>query len=175
LAAYEISNLGIELRQGEIISSVVQYEFNSDTSEAEESRHGYIIVAHQDCDLLREFEKTSRGEPSVLNGIILLPLSTFEDLRPTLGAGATGLVKDIRSHQRDRYHCLSPVEPNLDLQAEGIGELFADFRNVFTIGPQELMRQISHGHAKRRCFLANPYREHFQSRFSFYQQRVALP
>jgi hypothetical protein len=82
----------------------------------------------------------------------------------------------VTRNKDDRRHFLERVPSNTDHLSEGIPPLVVDFKRYFTIPHRELIRQCGIGHgARRRCRLEAPYREHFQSRLSYYLQRVMLP
>jgi hypothetical protein len=173
LSAYCQSITNGEFRQGEIISDVVQYEYNSLTGETEVNTHNYVILVQQDCDLVRENREFVEGRSPVLNGILLIPLVSEAALRESLPG--SDVMRRIRQHQQERYYALASAREMVDLQALGLPELFADFRILFSITPMELRNQLNGPTAKRRCFLSSPYKEHFQTRFCGYLQRVALP
>lgn len=170
MSAYSQNDLTAELRQGEILSGLNQYEYDPITNEGEEIHHSYAIVVHQDCDLLRDFEEHQKQAGPTLNGILILQLQTEEEIKPKV-AGAD-IWKRILRNGEERYHRLpkKPEGSELDIPA-----LVADFRLIFTMPPREIYRQLHTGNLKRNCVLVSPYREHFQSRFAFYLQRVALP
>jgi hypothetical protein len=173
LTAFARSILNGEFRQGEILSAVTQSDYNSESGEIESETHEHIILVQQDCDLLQDHNKFSENSTNILNSILALPLVTEDKLRPQLAG--SDIMRRIRVHQQERYHQLPAASQEMDLQSEGLPELFVDFRIWFSLSPRELKFQISSSGARRRCFLNSPYKEHFQNRFCGYLQRVALP
>ena len=71
MSAYTKSDLNSELRQGEIISNLAQFNYDSRTRDAIELVHAYSVVASQDCDLLRDYEIRLHDRRSVLNCVLL--------------------------------------------------------------------------------------------------------
>jgi hypothetical protein len=170
LNAYSQEGLTAELRQGEILSGLMQYEYDPVTNEGEGISHSFSIVVHQDCDLLRDFEDHKKQAGATLNGVLILQLQTEDEIRPKVAGG--DIWKRILRNGEERYHLLPKKKEGSELE---IPSLVADFRLIFTMPPREIYRQLNAGNLKRNCVLDPPYREHFQSRFAFYLQRVALP
>lgn len=170
-----------EFRQGEIISGLVQYEFDPTVGPHGRARaltHQYSIVASQDCDLLRYHEARDAQPDGILNGILIYEAERGDDarvrMREELHYGAKDW-KRVRLNKDERYHLLAEAPAELDLAGEGLPSLILDFRRFFTIPPKEIYRQCTLGSAKRRCRLNSPYREHLQARLAYYLQRVAIP
>jgi hypothetical protein len=173
LSAFTKEGLAAEFRQGEILTGLIQYEYNSGTAEAEEQLHPYAIIVHQDCDLLKDHDDRKKNKPPSINGLLLLQLEPLDTIKPKLPG--SDILRRIERHGEDRYHMLAPVSADHEKLGLGMPQLVADFRLFFTTPPAEILRQIEIGTLQRRCMLATPYKEHFQSRFGFYLQRVALP
>jgi hypothetical protein len=167
--------LTAELRQSEIISNLIQYEVNSETTQAPGRKHDYAIVIMQDCDLLWDRERRNEGKPGTLNGILLYEAESLEQFRLKLPKGSD-IWKRIRQNSDERYHVLEAAPPEQDTLGSGIPELAIDFKRLFTMSVEEIERQLaSSDQATRRCRLLAPYREHLQARAAFYLQRVMLP
>lgn len=172
---FTTEGLTAELRQSEIISDLVQYEVNPDTSEAPNVTHDYCIIVMQDCDLYWDFAKRSSGEAATLNGVLVYEAETIDQFRPKIPKG-TDIWKRIRQNTDERYHVLEAIPAEQDLLGKGIPELAIDFKRLFSMPPTEIERQCARrDQAKRRCRLLEPYREHLQTRAAFYLQRVMLP
>jgi hypothetical protein len=168
-----MSELTEELRQGEIITGVIQHSYNPISQEVNFIVHNYAFLLSQDCDLLSDYEAAKKGETH-LNGVLLYEADTVEQRRPTLGDSKSW--RYVRDNRDDRYHFLEAVPPDQDILGQGLPELIIDFRRLFTVSPREIYRQIEDPEgAKRRCRVEMPYREHLQSRAAFYMQRVMLP
>jgi hypothetical protein len=172
--AIYVPTISPELRQGEIITGLVQYNFNSGTGEAESFEHEYAILASQDCDLLRDYERKQNDLESDVNSVLVFELALLDLMRNRLGQGGD-LLKQAKRNQADRYHVLVEVPAASDVCGEGLPSLFADFRRFFAVPSEEIYRQVAAGGARRRSQLEVPYKEHFQSRLVYYLSRVALP
>lgn len=156
-----------EFRQGEVISDVLQYDFD-EGGEPIEIKHPFVVVASQDCDLLREFQQQSS-----INSILLYEAFTIEEMRPRLNLGRE-FWKVAKQNNNERYHVFQSSLAKCDRLGLGTPDLIVDFRRFFALSPRELGRQCILS-ARRRCLLDSPYREHFQSRAAFYLSRVGLP
>jgi hypothetical protein len=171
---YTTSELERELRQAELITNLIQYTFDPVASEGLVTRRPYAVIVSQDCDLLWDFQAKVEDKPRDLIGVL------FYEAEPTPQVRLPGpdILRRIRRFGEERYHLLRPVPAEFDLLGTGLPELIVDFRRCFTVGADEVYRQIAiagEEGAKRRCRLDVPYREHLQSRAAFYLQRVALP
>ncbi len=169
--AFTQDGLGAELRQGEILTGLIQYEFDPVKEEGIPKPQPYAMVVHQDCDLLRDFEKREANAASVLNCILLVELHASDSIK-TVMTKSNSIWEQVRQNKQERWHFLSTssfeTEPKLP-------DLIADFRRIFTMPPSELYKQIKNGGVKRMCVLNVPYKEHLQTRFAYYLQRIALP
>lgn len=172
---YATAGLDRELRQGEIITGLSQYapDFTSGELEIVTTEHPYSVVLSQDCDLLWDFEAREKGDPPLLNGVLLYELWAGSEKSARLPG--SDVWKRIKQNKDDRYHFLEAVPAALDLPGLGLPELVVDFKRYFTLAPGEIYRQVSAGETLRRCRLQMPYREHLQCRAGFYFQRVMLP
>lgn len=184
---YRIAETGFSLRQGEILTGVVQYnpvidEISSDWHASQELSftqilHPYTIIVTQDCDLDWDHKarKAQTGNVTkLLNSVILCEIDTAEAVRKTDGMNR----KDwelVASHRHERFYFFEKIPPDCDAEQEGLPELTADFKRVFGIDAAVLYRQIELGIVKRRTILASPYLEHWSRRYYSFHGRVALP
>lgn len=186
-AIYQIPNSNSSLRQGEILTDLVQYnpdvgKLTQDTQEISFTSisHPYAIVITQDCDLDWDYKARNNANihPSkLLNSIILCEVSLAKDVREIeeksiMNRGEWDLVK---SQRHERFYFFEKIPTECELQQIGIPELTADFKKVFGMDAATLYRQIDLGVVKRRAFLTSPYLEHFSRRYHSFQGRVALP
>jgi hypothetical protein len=169
------------LRQGEILTGVVQYNPIIDKTSQEELQftpvvHPYAIVITQDCDLDWDYKSREMdNNPSkLLNSVILCEIDKAASIRQT-----DGMYRKewdlIEAHRHERYYFLQKVSHECELEREGLPELTADFKRVFGIDTVALYSQIKLGIVKRRTILASPYLEHFSRRYHSFHSRVALP
>jgi len=195
-AIYQSSIKNSSLRQGEILTNLVQYtpilsEISGDSEELPFAPiiYPYAIVVTQDCDLDWDYKarKNNNVPPSkLLNSVILCEVETAESVRNItkiperknteeknfMNSEAWNLVKTQR-HERFYFFERIPIE--CELEQIGLPELTADFKRVFGIDVLTLYHQISRGITKRRAFLSSPYLEHFSNRYQSFHGRVALP
>lgn len=175
------------IRQGEILTNVVQIRLALSTLEAEQKEidrvtHPYAIVLSQDCDLdwdwrVRTYppepgENTEQRQQKILPSILFGEMTTAAALR-TLVTGQ--IWARIRLNKDERYHFLEAVSKEDDAVGEELPELGIDFKHYFTVPTDELYRRVQIGEAKRRCRFKSPYLEHLSTRFCYYQFRIALP
>ena len=177
-------------RQGEILSDVVQVHIrvdglnpNAEESAFEEKIHPQAIILTQDCDLDWDFKARAQGEEGnrrqlkLAPNILLCELIAAETLRGQMkeaGIGGSDLWKRITQNRDERYHWFPLVSPEADRAAEGLTDLVADFKRVFTVPTDELYARLQYG-ARRRSMLQSPFLQHFSARFGYYCLRVALP
>ncbi len=184
---YQPSVKNISLRQGEILTNVVQYfPVSSAAPQVSEEPsfdvivHPYAIVATQDCDLDWDYRarQSEDGQATKrLNSIILCVVDTAKSVRGiedkgTMNSSEWNLVK---THRHERFYFFEKIPAELDLEQEGLPELTADFKLVFGIETVDLYRQVDLAIALRRSTLSSPYLEHFSRRYSSFHSRVALP
>lgn len=182
-AIYLASDKSSSLRQGEIVTGVVQYNPVIDEIPKEFQElsftpiiHPYAIVITQDCDLDWDYKArgTNNNPAKLLNSIILCEIGKAESIRSTDGMNRKewGLVV---AHRHERFYFFEKIPPECEVEQEGLPELTADFKRVFGINAGTLYRQIELGIVKRRAVLASPYLEHFSRRYHSFHGRVALP
>lgn len=182
-AIYQASDKGSSLRQGEIVTGVVQYNpvIDEIPKELQELSftpiiHPYSIVITQDCDL--DWDYKARGinnnPAKLLNSIVLCEIGTAESIRSTDGMNRKEWELVV-AHRHERFYFFEKIPPECEVEQEGLPELTADFKRVFGIDASTLYRQIELGMVKRRAILASPYLEHFSRRYHSFHGRVALP
>lgn len=182
-AIYQASDKGSSLRQGEIVTGVVQYNPVIDEIPKELQElpftpiiHPYAIVITQDCDLDWDYKArgTNNNPAKLLNSIVLCEIGTAESIRSTDGMNRKEWELVI-AHRHERFYFFEKIPPECEVEQEGLPELTADFKRVFGIDASTLYRQIELGMVKRRAILASPYLEHFSRRYHSFHGRVALP
>lgn len=178
---YESSPLGSPLRQGEILSNLLQVRLDPTTIHSEEPvriivAHPFAIVVSQDCDLDWDFRarQGQAKEHRKMPNILFCEVTEATTLRGREGINSR-IWKRISRNKEERYHFLQKVLPDQDTLGQGLPELAMDFKRYFTIPADELYIRLQHSEAKRRCRLLSPYLEHFTTRFFYFQYRVALP
>lgn len=182
---YQASHKGSSLRQGEILTGVIQYKpVVSELLQEEQELsfnavlHPYAIVVTQDCDLDWDYRarQTANSQPSkLLNSVILCEIATAREIRDTADDMNSAAWKLVVSHRHERFYFFEKILPECELEQEGLPELTADFKKVFGIDASTLYRQIELGTVKRRTVLGSPYLEHFSRRYHSFHGRVALP
>lgn len=182
---YQASDKGSSLRQGEILTGVVQYKpvVSELLQEAQDLSfdavlHPYTIVVTQDCDLDWDYRARQSNDPQpskLLNSVVLCEIAAARDIRDTADNMNSKEWKLIESHRHERFYFFEKVPPECEVEREGLTELTADFKKVFGIDAATLYRQIELGIVKRRAVLASPYLEHFSRRYHSFHGRVALP
>ena len=171
---YSVDDLQNEFRQGEILSSLTQYQYVPASEELTLTATPYIILASQDCDLLRDYEQRSAGKAGALNQILAFEAEVALDALAQVQGG--DIRKRIKNNKDERYHVLEAVPAELDLLGQGIPALLVDFRAYITVPPDQLSQQCGGlTQASRRTRLLSPYREHFQARVGAYLARIGLP
>lgn len=177
-------------RQGEIVSDVVQLHIraaslgnDSVDLELEEKIHPFALVLTQDCDLDWDFKaretqphqdtsQENKRQAKLVPNVLMCELTTTEVLRPRLAG--SDVLKRIRNSQDERYHYFPAVLSGSDRAEEGLPDLIADFKRVFSIPTDELYMRLQLG-LRRRVVLQSPYLQHLSTRFGYYCFRVALP
>ena len=177
------------LRQGELLSNVVQLFVESHTIAQESHRaiqrnHDFAYVLSQDCDLDWDFDSRTKPNerdrtiPSILLCEAMPATTAAEDImnaEKSANTNKSRIWSRVRINKDERYQFFSTIPGDVDLQSNGIDELVIDFKRYFTVPTKELYKRIDAGETLRRCQLRSPYLEHLSSRFAFYLSRVALP
>ncbi|MDX2043098.1 MAG: hypothetical protein SF097_17900 [Acidobacteriota bacterium] len=168
------------LRQGEIISNLLQPKLRIDTLFSSEptikfEKHPFAIIVTQDCDLEQDFKarQFQKASDKLLPSILFCQLTSATDMRGRDEMGSD-IWKRVKINKDERYHFFQKVKPEEDLLGEGLPELGADFKRYFAMPTEEVYERLK-SEAQRRCTFASPYLEHFCTRFAYYQFRIALP
>jgi hypothetical protein len=180
---YKKSSERSALRQGEILTDVIQYNpVASDLSQESEDLafdpilHPVVIVVSQDCDLDWDYQarQPDIDQPSkLLNSVIFCEISLAQEIKNIVKK--TEMWNLIKTHRDERYYFFEKIPDDCDLQNQGLQELTADFKKVFGLDSKTIYRQLEIGMAKRRTLLNSPYLEHFTRKFYNFHNRVALP
>ncbi len=178
------------LRQGEILSNVVQISLypeslNSGSLKFNRAVHDYAIVVTPDCDLDWDY-KAQHGNASpgkIISNILLCTVMFSSDLAkrinderaPSKKFETKTPWKRATQNKEERYQFLERVDSSVDLQGEGIRSLGIDFKEFFTLPTDFLYSSIAAGLTQRRSVLLQPYNDHLNSRFAYFQSRIGLP
>ena len=183
------------LRQGEILTGVVEHQVSLETLKApdkgirvDKRRHPFAIVLTQDCDLDWDYSARSRIqgedwpddkekaklEARRIPAILLCEVYAATEIRDREDINST-IWSQIKINKNERYQFFQLIPAEADLLGEGLPELTIDFKRYFTIPTDELYHYIIDGDAQRRTCLDNPYLEHISHRFASFLSRVALP
>jgi hypothetical protein len=172
------------LRQGEIISGLVQARLDLDSVESGVPplvnfvTHPFAVIVSQDCDLEQDYKARNSLDDikadKILPSILFCEVNTAEDICRSGGVTGSSNRSQFSINKLERYQYLQKVGPLEDALHEGLPELGIDFKRYFTIPADEVYKRIATT-AKRRCFMNSPYLEHLSSRFCYFQMRIALP
>ena len=187
MAIYETSPDSGPLRQGEVLSNVVELRLAPEclTPHAEplfvRIVHPYAIVLTQDCDLDWDHRARFPVDPNdqtrlankKIPNVLFCQADKAEAMKGTQGI-KSDIWRRIANNSDERYHVLPDVPAVVDKAAEGIPSLALDFKLLFTVASDELYYRLGF-EAKRRCFLLPPFLQSLSSRFSYFMGRVALP
>jgi hypothetical protein len=184
-AIYRASDKNVSLRQGEILTGVIQYRPIADklSQHAQEIPfetilHPYAIVITQDCDLDWDYKARNSQESQLsklLNSVILCEITEAKEIRETADNMNSKEWKLVESHRHERFYFFEIIPPESEVEKQGLPELTADFKKVFALDAATLYRQIELGMVRRRTILVSPYLEHFSKRYYSFHGRVALP
>ena len=134
---YVPSVVGGALRQGELLSNIVEARIDFETLRQaqdelalEEKVHPLAVVLTQDCDLEWDHKARIETDPErkaklankILPNILLCEVWFSTDLRGEQGINNT-IWRRIQSNSDERYHILAPVAPEHDRLREGLEEL----------------------------------------------------
>lgn len=192
---YRASPVEGALRQGEILTDVVEHQISLETLKAPDNgirvnkrRHPIAIVLTQDCDLDWDYsalsriqggdwqndEEKAKLEAKRMPAILLCEVHAAKDIRVRKDINSS-IWSQIKINKSERYHFFQLIPAEADLLGQGLPELAIDFKRYFTIPSDELYHHIIDGNAQRRTCLNNPYLEHISHRFTSFLSRVALP
>ena len=175
---YRPAELGLPLRQGEILSDLRRYRIDPATVAAEspslfDVRYPFAVVLTQDCNVTQQGLPPLDSNPH-LPSVLLAEVTTALQLRGQKDVNSEAW-KLIRQNREERYHFLEAVTKECDVAGSGLEELALDFKRYLAVPTDELYALLDCGFARRRCVLNSPYMEHLCNRFGAYLGRVALP
>ena len=189
---YSASPSGLEgaLRQGEILSHVVELQFVLDDSigttgrlelDADAIKHPFAIIVSQDCDLEQDFNfrfndvgNVRHELPSILFCQVMEAKQFIKGPHNHLFNSST-FKGNFEKNIDFRFHFLQEVPAEFDLFRDGVPELAMEFKRCFSMPTAEIYHRIEMSHTQRRCRLQSPYVEHFCDRFYNFNKRIALP
>lgn len=177
------------LRQGEILSNVIEYCPSLDSLDSEQVEfrpvvHKYVIVASQDCDLNWDYKAGNYLEedivpqeqlgPKNISSVLLCELHSAAEIKSQDGVNSA-IWKRIKVNKDERYQFLEGIAEMKNSALEALPETCIDFKRFISMRPSLLYKQIHLGSCRRKGCLKSPYLEHFSHRFTNYLSRVALP
>ena len=179
------------LRQGEILSNVVELQFVLDDSigttgrlelEADAIQHPFAIIVSQDCDLEQDFKFRFNYVGNVRHELPSILFCQAGDVDEFKKSGLYKSLFDSRTFEGDfkknnafRFHFIQGIQAEFDACNQGLPELGMDFKRYFSLPTAEVYHRIMLTHTYRRSVLQSPYREHFSYRFYNFNNRIALP
>ena len=178
------------LRQGEILTNVVELQIKLETitsieAEADYSakpvKHPFAIVVSQDCDLEQDFNfrfndvgNVRHELPSILFCQVMEAKQFIKGPHNHLFNSST-FKGNFEKNIDFRFHFLQEVPAEFDLFRDGVPELAMEFKRCFSMPTAEVYHRIKLSQTERRFHLLSPYREHFCDRFHNFNNRIALP
>jgi hypothetical protein len=172
------------LRQGEIIENLIEVgprippgQTTIDVrlnTEVDIIYHPYAVVVSQDCDLEWDY-RARQGEAQddkLLRHVLFCDLFSHDGV-VVHGHLNTDLFRRVKQNQNERYHRLAEA-PIYGIE-QGLPELYADFKAIFSLSVEFVYWLTSSGHATRRGFLPSPYLQDFVHRLYTFLGRVAIP
>ena len=187
---YEKSEKAGALKQGEILSNVLQITATMTSGSASSPtltrrRHPFALIVTPDCDLDWDFKARFNGgsQLKIVPNILLCRVLTASDLARLINTNETKPEKFEKStiwkktwqNKDERFHFLERINRAFDLQSDDIPALGIDFKQFFTVPTEDLYMNIDEDQTLRRCTLNSPFKEHVNSRFTYFQSRIALP
>lgn len=194
---YRPSELSGPLRQGEILTNVVQmtlapgFQLSDEDATIKPFVYPMAIIVSQDCDLDVDLlsRRTIENEAEKRDDKEFIDYWQSKQLSQVLfctvytkAQGKAAIKKEdgnswdrLKKNDDFRFHYLQKSAKEEDLQEEGLTPLVVSFKNHFTVRMDDLLARISSGETKRRFYMESPYFEHVSDRFSYYIARVGLP
>lgn len=188
---YHSSDTSDALRQGEVLSSVIQL-FPApgtpiDRPTIRREVHEFAVLMSQDCDLSTDHasrtillnadskpKDVEKAERKLLKFALLCEV--LESKQFFQNVLTSGDPKDpVKKNDDFRFHCLQEIEPTSDSLKIGIPTLVVSFKRYFTVPMDDLLKRIELGETIRRSRMESPYFEHLLHRFGYYLSRVGLP
>ena len=168
-----------EFWQGEIVSDLVEIQWNGLETQVTLIEHPLAIILSADCDLTQDHNAREAASPApekLLRNVFFCDVMTSDELKASGGVNST-LFASIKNNKNERYQYLAEVPADKDLQGVGFGScLGMDFKQFFCVSTDHLLKQLRpEGRAKRRCRLEYPFAQHLAQRFFSFHVRVGLP
>jgi hypothetical protein len=166
------------LRQGEILSDVVQARLRLDSIGpvkepiVDYPMHPYAVVLNQDCDLQWDFADRQSGGGTLPN-ILFCEMMPVDEFYKRLTEGSD-IRRRIKNNKDERYQVLEAVPPEEDVLGLGMPDMGIDFKRYFTILTDEVYLRLE-SEIKRRALLLPLYAQHLTSRFCYFQSRIPVP
>lgn len=185
MAAFDKANIYVrstvegEFWQGEILSDVAEFQWLGPGIESATLMvHPLAIICSADCDLTQDFNSRTPDSVSgdkLLPNILLCDVVEAEKLREAGKPAINSAIwNNIEKNKVERYHYLSEIPKDRDLDGQGFEALALDFKQCFCISTRHLQRQMQ-GDLRRRCRLDAPFSQHLAQRFFYYHCRIGLP
>ena len=185
------AGIAISLRQGEILTNLVQIQVNLESIETAQNNtnysvtpfvHPYAIIVSQDCDLEQDFNfrfhkrgKERHRLPSVLFCEVIEAKELVQGERNQNIFQSRTVRKNFQDNNDYRFHFIQAIPEEFDTLGRGLPELAMEFKRYFSLPTGEVYHRIKLDHTQRRCGLKSPYLEHFCDRFHYFNNRIALP
>ena len=183
--------IGSALRQGEILSNVVELQIDPETIISVDAdrvydvnpiKHPFAIVVSQDCDLEQDFNYRYGKRGSQRNELTSVLLCQAEDVDKFRKSEVYKILFKSRTFEGNfkknnefRFHFIQEIPADLSATDLRVPELGIDFKRYFSMPTDEIYHRIRLEHTQRSSVLESPYRDHFSRRFFDFNSRVALP
>lgn len=179
------------LRQGEILTNVVELQIRLESIGSVESdrvytakpnEHPFAVIVSQDCDLEQDFNFRyccKGNQRHELPSILFCQAQDIDKLRKSeayrsLFTSST-FKGNFKNNNEFRFHFLQEIPPELCAVDQRVPELGIDFKRYFSMPTAEVYHRIKLNHTQRMSVLESPYRDHFSQRFYNFNNRIALP
>lgn len=185
------SGVGTALRQGEILTNVIELQVrlesmggvNSDSVyEANPIEHLFAIIVSQDCDLEQDFNYRYGSKGNVRNELPSVLLCQAEKVAEFVKSemyrslfNSKTFTDNFKKNNEFRYHFIQEIPADLSAVDKRVPELGIDFKRYFGMPTAEVYQRIKLDQTQRCSVLASPYRDHLSQRFYNFNSRVALP
>ena len=194
-SVYVESRLENRLRHGEVLCSVWERRVSLDEVEpealnVESFEPPWAIIVTQDGDLEQDAgargmvapanateEELSKFLKKQNNGLISSVLVVVAQEAKTVksGIGGSDIWKRVHQNKDERYQFIAPAGASQDLEKTGFDSLVLDFKRMFSVPHDQLLRDIAARRTRRRGVLTSPYSEHLALRAGYFLQRIPLP
>lgn len=185
------SGVGKALRQGEILTNVVELQIRLESIgsanfdsvyEANPIEHLFAIIVSQDCDLEQDFNYRYGDKGNDRNELPSLLLCQAEDVEEFMKSEkyrslfvSKTFKGNFKNNNEFRYHFIQEIPAELSAVDRRLPELGIDFKRYFSMPTAEVYHRINLDHTQRCSVLESPYRDQFSQRFYYFNNRIALP